>query len=91
MMMQLPFCRNCFRTPPISRLRYMLVSAKANQYTYSDSLSELLQEERLGPFLSGVNRKTLLDGASAGSFVGLLKDVLTFKKKEGKTYKDMCQ
>lgn len=105
------FLQKLFPDIAFSRLRYMLVSAKAKQTQGTlqrpgtsdirdvsgsqEILSQTLNVENLGPFLQGVCRKEILEGQHVSPYrspcCGLLKDLLTFKRKEGKTYKDLCQ
>lgn len=84
----------------------MLVSAKAKQtqgaakepdsdHFEANVLSQALEIENLGQFLQGVRHKEIMEGQHVTPYrapcCGLLKDLLNLRRKDGKSYKDLCQ
>ena len=94
------FLNKLFPAIAFARLRYLLVSTKAKQTAAADQGLQQIDSsvkltETLGPFLEGIQRTDILEGQSGLVYKapcnGLLKDLLTLKRKEGKTFKDVCQ
>lgn len=89
------FLSKLFPQTPVGRLRYLLVSANGKKETTSSSAPAVrLQHDSLGPFLQGVDRACLLEGALSpcrNPTFGLLKDLLSLKRKENSSFATMCQ
>lgn len=97
------FLNRLFPDAKMSRLRYLLVRTEENAQHQCDMsqkkdfLSQPVHIEQLGQFLreTGITSQELRQGTHlktcASPSCGLLKDLITFKHRQGGTCKNLCQ